>query len=155
MRLALGLTPSTMAVQWATLDNTDAPGSETAVQWSLAPFGGNATTTATADAPAIHTATGQLYPYTADPGRVWYNHVANMTGLQPATRYYYRVGGPTSGWSRVFHFKSQVTPDTLHAHLPQRHLVFGDMGAACAFTLCHCLLLRCQETPVTIAHTPP
>ena len=31
-------------------------------------------------APAIHTATGQLYPYTADPGRVWYNHVASMVG---------------------------------------------------------------------------
>ena len=128
VHLAVGLTPSTMGVQWATLDNTSAL--ETMVQWSLSPFGAAIT-----DADMFN-ATGEAYKYSADAGRTWYNHVANMTDLAPATRYYYRVGGPSSGWSQVFHFKSQVTPEVLAANLPQHHIVFGDMGAACAFTIC-------------------
>lgn len=30
----------------------------------------------------------------------------------------------------------KVTQETLAAHLPQYHVIFGDMGSACAFTLC-------------------
>eukprot|EP00937_MAST-01D_sp_MAST-1D-sp2_P007861 g7861.t1 len=126
VHLALGYTPATMAVQWSTQDNAAAPTSESTVQWSL---DGKSWTDAM-------TATGEAHAFTIDSGRTWYNHVANMTGLRPATRYYYRVGGAESGWSQVFDFRSQVDADTLAASLPQHHLVFGDMGAACAFTLC-------------------
>jgi hypothetical protein len=62
-----------------------------------------------------------------------------MSGLQPATQYYYRVGNALAGaaaptYSQVFSFRSQASPETLR--LPQYHLLFGDMGASFAFTLC-------------------
>jgi hypothetical protein len=47
-----------------------------------------------------------------------------------------QVGDAKHGWSDVFNFKSQVDPTTLAAHLPQLHVIFGDMGSADAFTLC-------------------
>jgi hypothetical protein len=59
-----------------------------------------------------------------------------MTNLKPVTKYFYRVGSDADGWSSTFTIKSPVTPETLQANLPQKHIIFGDMGAACAFTLC-------------------
>merc|ERR1711959_306356 len=59
-----------------------------------------------------------------------------MTGLEASSRYYYKVGGPASGWSKVFSFKSQADATTLPAQLPQVHLLMGDMGAAFAYSLC-------------------
>jgi hypothetical protein len=47
-----------------------------------------------------------------------------------------QVGDDKNGWSAVFNFKSQVDKTTLVAHLPQLHVIFGDMGSADAFTLC-------------------
>jgi hypothetical protein len=80
---------------------------------------------------------GAKFNFTVDPGRTWYNHLANMTGLKPVTRYYYRVGDPArGGWSKIFTFRSQVTPETLAANLPQHHIVIGDRGAECAFSIC-------------------
>ena len=49
-----------------------------------------------------------------------------------------------SGWSRVFHFRSQDTPETIEASLPQVHLLYGDLGSKCAFSLspaCSCSMV--------------
>ena len=205
VHLALGHTPATMGVQWATL-NDELGAAGTYVQWAES-------AAAVATSPIVP---GAKFKFTVDPGRTWYNHVANMTGLKPVTQYFYRVGGsavppayskivksdcngrdvhpqpPCGGnrnlsvavlevccdstrgcggfnthgvikdtacaarvnnspstdlylkpstngstsWSQIFNFKSQVTPETLKASLPQHHIVFGDMGSKCAFTIC-------------------
>ena len=82
-----------------------------------------------------HSVSSSAYSFDQDPGRVWYNHVAAMGNLQPSTKYYYQVGAGAEA-SPVFHFRSQVTGATLAANLPQRHVIYGDMGTACAFALC-------------------
>lgn len=56
-----------------------------------------------------------------------------MVGL--GTKYFYQIGAGDEA-SPVFHFRSQVTQATLAENLPQRHVIYGDMGTACAFTLC-------------------
>ncbi|KAG2432271.1 hypothetical protein HXX76_009189 [Chlamydomonas incerta] len=57
------------------------------------------------------------------------HHVATMTGLQPATRYYYRVGDPQGdgGWSKEFSFVSAPPPGPAGTI---RALVVADMGQA-------------------------
>ena len=42
--------------------------------------------------------------------RTYTMHVAHLDGLQPRTRYYYKVGGPQSGWSGAFSFMTQPAP---------------------------------------------
>lgn len=73
-----------------------------------------------------------------DALRNWTTHTATMVDLKPDTVYFYRVGDPAFGWSNVFHFRSQKTLEAISSHRakPQKHLVFGDMGAGYAFTLC-------------------
>lgn len=156
VRLAFGDSPSEMAVQFVTLSDATAP----AVLFGLS-----------ADA-LNQRAAAESFKFTIDTGRPpWYNHVAKMPGLRPATRYFYRVvvgsdaEGPPSQ-SQIFHFRSQVhetqtsfplanherarsceiglaermlrqdTAATLEASLPQFHVIYGDMGTKCAFTLC-------------------
>eukprot|EP00755_Sulcionema_specki_P007987 Sspe_Gene.5761::Locus_1913_Transcript_1_1_Confidence_1.000_Length_1870::g.5761::m.5761 len=53
-----------------------------------------------------------------------------MTGLRTATKYYYKVGDATNGFTRVYHVTNRRSGP------PYRHILMGDMGAACAFTLC-------------------
>ena len=119
VRLAIGATPDTMSVQWVD-QNSSTPA---VVRWGRS------------ESELTSSAKSEVFPFTQDPGRLWYNHVAKMGGLAPATKYFYRVGEGSNA-TQVFHFTSQVTQATLAAHLPQRHIVFGDMGTACAFTLC-------------------
>lgn len=111
------------AVAWASYDATrPLPGS---VRWSLSKDLSNATT-----------AQGDVRPFTADAGRVWYTHTANMTGLKPSTRYYYQVLSASAESTSTFSFKTQPDASTIAANLPERHLIFGDMGASDAFSLC-------------------
>ena len=119
VRLSLGMEPSVMAVQFVSMTSA-APAT---VRFGIAP-----------DALG-HSATSASFEFTQDANRTWYNHVANMTGLAPSTKYFYQIGDEQDA-TIVFHFTSQVTPETLAAHLPQRHIVYGDLGTACAFTLC-------------------
>ena len=63
-----------------------------------------------------HTVSSSAYRFDQDPGRVWYNHVASMVGLQPSTKYFYQVGSGAEA-SQVFHFRSQVTEATLADNL--------------------------------------
>ena len=81
-------------------------------------------------------ATGDSFLFTQDEGRKWATHTAVMGGLSPSTRYWYRVGGESTGWSQIFSFKSQVDATTLKSELPQVHLLFGDLGAAFGYSLC-------------------
>ena len=91
VHLALGHTVDTMAVSWATVSKQ--PAASAVVMWGTSP--GSLT----------NKMEGNSRKFTQDPGRVWYSHVANMTGLTPATKYYYKVGDAKSGaWSKVFHF---------------------------------------------------
>ena len=86
VRLALGLSPASMAVAWATMENTPAPIAGSEVQWGLS-----------ADLSHHESATGRADTFHSDPGRNFSTHTALMTGLQPSTRYYYRVGSSSSG----------------------------------------------------------
>ena len=81
VRLALGLSPASMAVAWATMENTPAPIAGSEVQWGLY-----------ADLSHHESATGRADTFHSDPGRNFSTHTALMTGLRPSTRYYYRVG---------------------------------------------------------------
>ena len=59
------------------------------------------------------------------------NHWVNMTDLEPSTTYYYRVGDKTTAtWSKTYHFKSAPNAETLSTYLPQRFLVWGDLGSS-------------------------
>lgn len=91
----------------------------------------------------LHRALAKSFEFKMDKGRLWYNHVAKMTGLKPATKYYYRVISDANSSSHAgafpsapFHFRSQDTRETLPQSLPQFHVIYGDMGTKCAFTLC-------------------
>jgi hypothetical protein len=126
VHLALGAEPSTMAVQWVEQEDGAAPNT---VRWGSSPSA------------LTKSANSSVFKFDQDgnvtlgTNRTWYNHVARMTGLLPATKYFYQIGAGSDA-SAVFHFQSQVTPETLAANLPQRHIIYGDLGTACAFTLC-------------------
>merc|ERR1719247_439399 len=98
VHIGLGPKPSVMMVQWATQENTWGREPSAYVQWGLTP-----------DYTEWKQSKGSSYAFKIDPGRTWYNHVAQMTNLAPATEYYYRVGAKSTAWSKVFRFKSQVT----------------------------------------------
>jgi len=118
LRLALGYDVSSMHVGWATLENASAPLTSSWVQWGK-------------DENSLqYEARGQETLYTSDPGRNWTMHTAVMSPLESDSQYYYRVGCPDNGWSDVRSFRSQ------RSTYPQTHLLFGDMGAAFAYSLC-------------------
>jgi hypothetical protein len=70
VHLGFGYEPSSMSVQWTT---NEACGAATNVQWALSED-------AVASASVVK---GDAFKFTIDAGRVWCNHVANMTGLAP------------------------------------------------------------------------
>jgi len=63
----------------------------------------------------------------------WYTHLAAVTGLKVNTTYFYTVGDSHNGRTEVFSFVHRRQPVSGEPH---RHILFGDMGARCAFTLC-------------------
>ena len=77
------------------------------------------------------TSEGDVRAFTQDAGRTWYTRTAEMTGLRARERYCYevRVGGRRVG---------RATPFVYHrdAGSVEKHVLFGDMGAAAAFALC-------------------
>jgi phosphodiesterase/alkaline phosphatase D-like protein len=54
-----------------------------------------------------------------------YLHSATMTGLKPATAYFYKVGGASSGYSAVFNFTSHPG---VGADMPFYFALVGDLG---------------------------
>jgi len=96
--LNFGRTLDAMVVGWLTSDMTAA----TVVQWG--------------------TTSGGPYPNQASGNSTFYKysskytsgliHHATMTGLAPASTYYYRVGDGASSWSSEYAFKSNSPPGT-------------------------------------------
>lgn len=115
--LALGKTQDSMSVSWVTRDKLAQE-----VQWHES-----------AGLPSSYcTAAADTRSFTRDTGRIWYTHVAIMTNLKRNTGYEYRVGG-TESYSQYFSFTNQRARP---AGTPYKHVIFGDMGSSCAFTLC-------------------
>jgi hypothetical protein len=120
VHLALGPTVGTMTVSWSTI-------SRAATSSSVVKYG-------TAPSSLTSTAQGDARNFTADPGRLWQTHVANMTGLQQGQIYYYQVGSDNH-WSQTFQFKA-ATEEPPTPGKPELHVIFGDMGASHAYSLC-------------------
>lgn len=115
VHLALGKTDDSMSVAWVTADNIAQE-----VQWLES--GESSSSRVSADTRA----------FTQDHGRTWYTHVATMTNLKRDTVYQYRVGSG-SGYTEFFNFTNRRAPP---AGTPYKHIILGDMGSSCAFTLC-------------------
>eukprot|EP01060_Flectonema_neradi_P028171 TRINITY_DN378_c0_g1_i5.p1 TRINITY_DN378_c0_g1~~TRINITY_DN378_c0_g1_i5.p1 ORF type:complete len:562 (+),score=143.07 TRINITY_DN378_c0_g1_i5:55-1686(+) len=116
VHLALGKTTSELNVEWVTQVT-----SEDVIMWGLSKSTLN------------NTAKGDSVAYTKDEGRKWYTHVATMNSLLENTEYYYKVGNNNTGFSDVFKVMNRRTATTAK---PFKHILFGDMGSACAFSLC-------------------
>lgn len=103
-----------MRVSWSTLDDT----ADVYVQWGLDPSVSS----------MAFLAKAQTTSY-AVGGWVGAVHTAVMDkGLQAGTTYYYRVGGPTSGWS-AFHSFVPIGSAIATTERPFSMVVVGDMGA--------------------------
>ena len=115
VHLALGMTPDEMSVQW-TSENR---GSTSEVLYG------------TSSSSLSRTQSGDIRDFNCTSGRsTWYTRAAVMKGLQPNTKYYYKVGDKQNGYSDVFSFVNKRSGP------PYRHILFGDMGSPAAFSLC-------------------
>ena len=117
IHLALGKTPDTMAVQWATTD-------EFCTQRSLVQYGLN-------PSELTDQVEASCYQFSLPAMFKQSNHVAYMTGLKASTKYFYRVGeeAVNGDWSQVFFFQS--TPDASTVlQSPQKFMIFGDLAAS-------------------------
>jgi acid phosphatase type 7 len=105
-----------MAVQWATYDTF-------CVTDSLVEYG-------TEELNLNMKAQGSCFPFDLGPEQSKQsNHVAYMGGLEASTKYFYRVGDGID-WSKTYHFTSAPNRITLRKHLPQKFLVYGDLGSS-------------------------
>ena len=115
IHLALGKTPDTMAVQWATTDQYCTEGS--LVQYGLS------------QSVLTTQVEGSCYKFSLPAMFKQSNHVAYMTGLKASTKYFYRVGGAINGdWSDVYFFQSAPDANTVLTS-PQKFMIFGDLAA--------------------------
>ena len=114
LHLALTKMPTTMSVGWTTLNDTTTH----IVQYGLSPDALNTTSAAGAGASRTYDHFG------------WVGHLHNavMENLSPnGTKYYYRVGDGTGGWSKVWSFRTLYTDSGSDAH-PLVVASVGDMG---------------------------
>eukprot|EP01059_Diplonema_ambulator_P028960 TRINITY_DN47_c0_g4_i3.p2 TRINITY_DN47_c0_g4~~TRINITY_DN47_c0_g4_i3.p2 ORF type:complete len:549 (+),score=228.56 TRINITY_DN47_c0_g4_i3:39-1685(+) len=116
VHVSLGVTNDVLTVEWVTQQD----GGSSIIEW------GETTSLGQKGA-------GDSRAFTQDQGRTWYTHVAAMTGLKENTRYYYKVGDSVNGMSATFNVMNKRKPAPGQ---PYKHILFGDMGASCAFTLC-------------------
>eukprot|EP01063_Lacrimia_lanifica_P022139 TRINITY_DN29823_c0_g1_i1.p1 TRINITY_DN29823_c0_g1~~TRINITY_DN29823_c0_g1_i1.p1 ORF type:complete len:556 (+),score=164.37 TRINITY_DN29823_c0_g1_i1:45-1712(+) len=114
VHIALGKTEDSLNVAWATSSGKGA----SEVWWGT--DAGNLT----------HRAVGDVRLFFADVFRWWHTRTAVLTGLAVGERYYYKVGDSVNGYSDVFSVRNRK------AGPPYRHVLFGDMGASAAFSLC-------------------
>ena len=111
-----------MSVSWSTITRTQTQSN--VVKYGTSPTSLNMT------------GAGDSRNFTVDSGRQWSTHVANMTGLTKGQRYYYKVGDDKGAvWSKVFNFKAP-TDEKPTPGKPELHIVYGDMGASHAYSLC-------------------
>jgi len=146
VHLAVGLDPTTQAtVQWSTLPHAPsqpmiADDAESYVTLSLSPrlrrptvvegssFLFNAEWSQSMQRTECYKEF--LDPKTGCVSRTYTMHVAHLGGLRPRTRYYYKVGGPRSGWSEAtFSFVTQPAPAAAQPIFPPlTYAVYGDFG---------------------------
>jgi len=84
-------------------------------------------------------ANGDSRAFTQDSGRTWYTHQAVLSGLKENGNYTYSVEDGEGNKSPSYTFVHRRQPA---AGEPFRHILFGDMGSSCAFTLCD----KCTES---------
>ena len=129
IRIALGSAPGTMQVAWNTED-----GMLFNVSWGEA--GAALAASSAGDSRAIN-CTDQLLRYT---------HMATLRGLKEGCAYDYRVGPAGKLWSFTFRTK--------HVEgRPDRHIIFGDMGASHAFSLCEACSASSSVCDATVCAT--
>ena len=87
-------------------------------------------------------ASGNVTTFDLDAGRFWQQHVVEFP-VKMSTKYFYRVGDATHGWSKIFSVTSQDDPTTAPED-PALHILFGDLGAQCGFSLC--IACTCNAT---------
>jgi len=123
VHIGYGLTTDTMRVNWVSSGKGTASG---LVQWG------------SKKDRLLYNASSKIFPFTVDgDSHLFSTHVAEMTRLTPESKYYYRVGCDTKtgySWSQVYNFKAASRADS--PTLPQYHVVYGDLGAAYAYSLC-------------------
>ena len=111
LRLAFTNDPSTLSVQWTTLQ----PVAEAAVQWSVAGSPG---------APSTAAAVPRTYALGGWQGTLY---TAAMGPLAPGTTYTYSVGAAAGGWSAAVNFTTLPAEAGTPAR-PLRVIHIGDMG---------------------------
>lgn len=105
-----------MTVQWATMDTFCI--AETLVRYGLS------------EDSLTETVGGTCYPFDIGSDQLQQsNHVASMKKLKASTTYYYQVGDGTD-YSEIFHFTTAPDADTIASVLPQKFLVYGDLGSS-------------------------
>jgi acid phosphatase type 7 len=137
VHLALGVTPSSMSVAWQTLEDITKPITNSVVEWSEEKD----------QVGHDKSAEGDVRRFFADADRNWYTHTAEMKNLVPGARYFYRVGSKLNGHSWFSETFSFVAASPAGAKA-ERHVIIGDMGAKCAFSLCpacNCSSLICDD----------
>lgn len=118
VHLALGKAADAMAVAWATANITGSaavPG----VRYGLS-SGGVLSSHAVGDTRTLNVS------------GLRYTHVATMAGLEPGRVYEYQIDGDTAKFN--FTFRRQA--GTGGRAGPDRHIIFGDLGASHGFSLC-------------------
>ena len=109
IHIALGKTPDYMTLQWATSSCAKLP--------SVVYYGSSF--------PLSQISIGRKYEFdVGNDQRKQCNHVAELSSLLPSTKYYYRIGDS----STAFWFISAADSTTLTSNLPQKFLIFGDLG---------------------------
>lgn len=119
VHLAFASTPDIMTVQWATNETDSLCSVGSIVRWG-----------ASADK-LTFSASGECFPFQPGSNQLpQANHVARMLSLDASSRYFYSVGDGFDIWSPVFSFKTAPDASTLAASLPQRLLIWGDLGSS-------------------------
>ena len=106
-----------MTVQWATLDTFCKTG--TFVKYGKSAFD------------MVTVIDGLCHPFQIEGQMEQSNHIATFVNLSASTTYFYSVGTAIIGgdWSPIYHFHTAPNAETLSSNLPQRFLVYGDLGA--------------------------
>mmetsp|Transcript_8929 Transcript_8929/g.7968 ORF Transcript_8929/g.7968 Transcript_8929/m.7968 type:complete len:465 (+) Transcript_8929:3-1397(+) len=117
VHLALGRSPDTMAVQWATMDTYCT--TATNVQYGIS------------ESDLDNFVEGECYEFNVGNIQIQQSHhVAYLIKLEASTKYYYKVGdNSTSTWSTIYHFTTAPDATTLQSSLPQKFIIYGDLGS--------------------------
>jgi len=113
VHLSLTGKPSEMCISWVTWDETES----SSVLYGIIPSKLNRRTNGTLD--------HYYLPFYESPAL----HSATLTGLAPATRYFYKVGDEFGGWSNIFHFDTEDLAPVTTSN-PLRIAIIADEGSA-------------------------